>query len=349
MSDTSFDFDLNSSDLNIGIEVEYPGMNPSDKRYVDRGRDTNDLQSRIDHVPLEGRAVYDGTVGLEIVSEVLELEDSPGWYASVIDYITEEWNTPYQPTGLMATGNTAGMHLHLSELSRSKAEDLYELSQTPWAKVLFCSSIANNGDETVWPVFRGGRYCNMNFGTGHYDCVNERRGGHYEWRLPEPVDPDHFEIIAKFLRLFEQSTDMAVEYAQEVLDDADDRITAIRRAEAVGMDIDSVPVVERDAYPGDPENFFERIRNDWGYPEVYHVEYGDNNYYVFESRLEGDFEVAGVTFTPNDIVRADELTVVHDPEEHDEVRAAFERRNANVGRETEATEELKKIVKKKKS
>jgi len=344
---TTFDFDPTNSDLTIGIEVEYPGMNPADKKFIDRGRDSNGIQSEISGIPMSGHATYDGTVGLEIVSSQLHLADAPGWYADVIDHVESEYNTGYQPTGLMTTGNTAGLHVHLSSLSRSQAEDLYELSQTPWAKVLFCSSIANDGDDAVWPVFRGGRYCQMNFGTGHYDCVNNRGGGHYEWRLPEPVVPEHFELIVKFLRLFEQSTDAAVEYAQEVLDDADDRITAIKRAEAVGMDIDAVPVVERDQYPGDPENFFEAVRQEWGYPEVYHVEYEDGNYYLFESRLDGEFEAGGVSFTPDDVLRADELTRVQDPEQRQEVQSAFERRNSDDARETEATEELKKIVKKK--
>lgn len=344
-----FDFDEYESDLQIGLEVEYPAKDPEDELFIDRGRPTNSLQSEMSELPphIGGRPVYDGTVGLEIVSNVLNIDEAPNWYRDVLDYVREDWNTEYQPTGLMSTGNTAGLHMHLSELSRREAEDLFEISQTPWAKVLFCSSIAMSEDSAVWPVFRGGQYCRMNLGTNHYDCINDRGAGRYEWRLPEPMTPEHLDIVVRFLKLFDYSTEKAIEYAQEVLDEGDDRITAIKRAEAVGMDIEEVPTVERERYAGD-DSFFDMVRNTWAAPEIYHVEYLGEHYYVFDSEIDATIEAGPIEFHPEDVVRASSLEAVENDELADEVRTAFRRRNEGSPRETEATEELKKIVKKKK-
>lgn len=353
MPTNEFDFDPRNSDLNIGLEVEYPAMNDNDDYLVSRGRGTVSLQRSINDWPSSlggvpgGRPVHDGTVGLEVVSNVLQLEDAGNWYRDVIEYVENEHNAPYQPTGLMSTGNTAGLHMHLSSLSRSQAEDLYEISQTPWAKILFCSSIASHDDDLSWPVFRGGRYCQMQLGSGHYDVVNERGNGHYEWRLPEPVVPEHMEVIARFLRLFEQSTDAAIEYAQEVLDDADDRITAVQRAEAVGMEIEEMPEVRRRPAE-ETEDFYETLENGWHFPEIYQVEYDGRSFYVLESRLSGSWEYDGFEFTADDIIYADELEIVEDEMYANEVRSAYSRSAAESSRETEATEELKKIIKKKK-
>lgn len=349
LEESDFDFDPQNSDFTIGIEVEYPGLDPSeDKKFISRGNDTNSLTDIPWPSTIGGRAVYDGTVGLEVVSDPLDLADAPQWYADVIEHVTEEHNTPYQPVGLMKGGSTAGMHVHLSSLSESQARELYEISQTTWAKVLFCSSIATDDDSATWPVFRGGSYCRMNFGSEHYDCVNSRGGGRYEWRLPEPMVPEHMEILVKFLRLFEQSPDAAREYAQEILDDADDRITSIKRAEAVGMDIDTVPTVTRSPHP-ESEDFYMAVSDEWAAPEIYRVNHDDGTFYVFQTRFEGGtFDISGYEFSPNDVLRADTLEPVDDSEYTDDIQRAFQRYDTDELRETEATDELKKIVKKKK-
>lgn len=346
---TDFDFDWRNSNLNIGIELEYPGMNPGDEKFVSRGRDTSGLNNEIVWPSrLGGRTTYDGTVGLEIVSDVLDLEDAMNWYAGAIEFVEDEYGVEHQPTGLMANGSTAGLHLHLSSLSREQANALYQLSQTAWAKVLFCSSIANQNGEASWPVFRGGRYCQMNFSRDRYSCVNHRRDGHYEWRMPEPMSAEHMEVVANFLRLFEQDVNTATEYAQELLDDGDDRITAIKRAEATGMDIDGIPTVSRQPSPTDPEQFYEQVSSRWSHPEVYRVSFGDTDYYVFESRMDGEFEAAGTTFNTDDVLYASTLERVQNETIAEDARNAFQQRESANPRQTEATEELKKIIKKKK-
>jgi len=344
------DFDPFDSGLSVGLEVEYPRMSRDDEYMVSRGRQTNDLQNEVRGMPSGlGRATYDGTVGLEVVSDVLNVADGGGWYKDVIDHIEDEYNAPFQPTGLLSSGSTAGLHIHLSSLNDSEARELYEISQTPWAKVLFCSSIASGDDGVTWPVFRGGRYCQMDshLNGSRYNCVNSRRGGHYEWRMPEPVAPEHIDIIMKFLDFFHQDPEIARDYAQELLDDADDRITAIKRAEEVGMDINGIPSVERSPSQADPADFYDAVTEGWHLPEIYRVEYDGEEYYTFESDLRGSFEAGGVQFYHDSVLYADSLDEV-DEVLASEVRSAFDARRSENNRQTEATEELKKIIKKKK-
>jgi len=343
-----FDFDPRESILKIGIEVEYP-ICSTGEYLVGRGRGSNPLRRQIEDWPhtIGGYPEYDGTVGLEVVSDVLDLADAANWYADVLDHIEHTYGERYQPVGLMSGGNTAGTHIHISDLTESQAQELYDISQTPWAKVLFCSSIASDDDSASWPVFRGGQYCRMGYGSNRYNVVNHRGGGHYEWRLPEPMIREHMEIVVRFLRLFEQSPDEAREYAQELLDSGDDRITSIRRAERVGMDIDEMPTVQREPVTADSESeqFYQRVEDDWALPEIHTVEFGGESFYVFESRLSGEFEVMGIEFADDDILHALSLQPVDDAM-HEEIQRAYQR-DENI-RKTEATTELKKIVKKKK-
>jgi hypothetical protein len=346
---SDYNFNLGGSDLTVGIEIEYPRLGNGEP-LVSRGHGTNELQSNFHEPPgFSGRGVYDGTVGLEIVSDELPVEDLPAFYAEAINYTENEFDAVYQPTGLMAGGNTAGTHVHISPLSREEAQELYEMSQTPWMKVLFCSSIANSDDSAAWPVFRGGRYCRMNRDWhDRYSCVNHRGDGHYEWRMPEPMIREHAEILARFLSLFKQDPELARQYAQELLDDADDRITSIRRAEAVGMDIEEVPAVRRSRAEVDPENFYDVVSEEWSMPEIYTVEMDGDAFYVFDTRLQANFAACGIEFSHDDVLYADSLETAA-PEVAEDVRRAFGRRNQDEMRETEATETLKEIVKKKKS
>jgi len=350
---TDFDFDPRDSDLRVGIELEFPRMGHGDEFLADRGNDSSRLQSEVcDHgLPphLEARPTYDGTVGLEIVSDVLDVADASNWYYEVLDYMRGEYNADLQPTGLMANGSTAGLHIHVSSLSESEARELARISETPWAKVLFCSSIATHNDETAWPVFRGGSYCRMGNGLhdGRYSVVNARSNGHFEWRMPEPMHPDHVQILQKFLAFFHEDPSIARDYAQELLDDADDRITAIKRAEKVGMDLAGLPTVQREPL-SESQDFYETVADGWAMPEIYQVTLDDQRFYLFDSRLDGEFEANGVGFHTDDVLWADTLNVVTESSIIDDVRRAYNTRNQDESRTTEATDELKKIMKKKK-
>lgn len=335
---------------NIGIELEYPGAQHPDDIYRRRGQSTVDLQSAMGRLPdrLNARNVYDGTVGLEMVSDVINLEDAVPWYKDAIMHVEEEWGELFQPTGLMDSGSTAGLHLHLSPLTDQQARDLYEISQTSWAKVMFCSSIANDDRGAVWPVFRGGRHCRMEYNDSRYSCVNHRSPDHYEWRLPEPVDPEHLYLIVEFLERFFADTDDAIQFAQEVLDEGDERITAIKRAEAVGMDIESMPEISRDTARTDTSDFFYHVQESFHTPDIFYVQFDDGEFYQLDSSLSGEVEIQGETYSANGVIWADSLEPVTDEERRDEVQRAFQNQARENQRETEATEELKKVLKKKK-
>lgn len=346
-----FDFDPQNSDLSIGIELEYPRADNEDELFVSRGHGSDPLRNSIHGWPsrLRSSPTYDGTVGLEVVSNVIHLEDIKTWYADVLDHLRDEYGAIYQPTGLMEGGSTAGTHIHISSITEQQARELADMSSEPWMQVLFCSSIAGDTEgNTTWPVFRGGGYVNMNYGNAHYDVVNRRdeRRGHYEWRLPEPMIPEHLEILQEFLRAFEQSPEAARSYAQRTLDNCDDRITAIKRAEHVGMDIDSIPEIKREQSSADPESFFEMVSETWHLPNIYCVTMDGTDYYLLDSELSGEMEAAGISFNTNTILYADSLNEVEDQDLYNQIRTAYTRRG-QTRRETDATEELKKIVKKK--
>jgi len=353
----SVDFDFSDSDLQMGIEVEYPKVLQNHEKLVHRGGSTVDEQRSLSSrdIPVPGGNHYDATVGLEIVSDPLDLKDAVSWYHDAVELTEQELNLPYQPTGLMDGGNTAGTHIHISPLDQEQAERLAELSREPWMQVLFCSSIAkDSGDDAVtWPVFRGGTYCQMGYADtnshdDHYMCVNRCGVDHYEWRLPEPMLVGNMEILARFLALFDYDEEVAIEYAQERLDDADERITSIARAEALGMDLNEIPEVRREPSTADVEGFYEEIEDSWMLPEINTVTIGSNTeLYVLESDLEGTMSVGGFEFQANDVLYADTLESVQDQDLRERAEAALNR-ITDERRETEATNELKKIIKEKK-
>lgn len=359
MTDTpDFDFGRNESNLKLGIELEWPLMEHG-KPMVSRGYNSDNLRTSMGPLPssLDANKVYDGTVGLEIVSSPIDVADADDWYYEVVEYVKDEYNAGFQPTGLLANGSTAGAHVHISPLTESQAQRLADLSQEPWMKVLFCTSIALDEDETAtWPVFRGGDYCRPGYvghhnsrDESHYRCVNRRADTHYEWRMPEPMEPENVTILARFLSLFEQSEELAIEYAQELLDSGDDRITSVKRAEKIGMDIEDVPQVEREPVP-ETADFFGTVREGLMYPEIHTVQHDGDFFYVLDSQHSyvTGVEVGNeeVRFSANDVLYADTLEQADD-DIGDEVMRMYNRVE-NTFRETEATKTLKQIVKEKK-
>lgn len=351
--------DPTESDLKVGLEVEYPKA-PSwgSDRFKKRSKKSSDLHSRMRSASIPrrfGNTTRDGTVGLEQTSEVLDIEDAADWYADVIEFIEEEWNTPYGYTSLLSGGSTAGLHIHISPLSDEQARSLYDISTTPWAQALFCSAIVSDDAGDDWTVFRNNRYAQMNFDSGRYSAVHRVRNDHWEWRMPEPMTAGNMEIVARFLTLLEQDPDEATRYAQERLDAADDRITSLRRAEVIGIDVEDIPDVRARPYDDDPD-FFRELSDEWAAPEIYYVEVpgGDfdaDEYFVTESQMAGEVSTLGYEVDANGVYYgdSDSLTPVEDPEIERRVRAALERYRSGSISQSEATDEVKKALKKKKA
>lgn len=346
--------DLSDSEFTIGIEVEYPVARSWENRFREGGKKSKTLLHQVqDDGGLPSRfdaGVEDEyLIGLEVVSGQLHLSDAANWYRDLIEYIEDEYNKPYCPSGIITDSNivTAGLHIHLSPLSYEKAQELFDISRTAWGKALFCSSIVSDDYTTDWRVFRGGKFCQMKFDSGNrYDCLNSRGGDHWEWRMPEPMTPDHFEETIKFLRLFEDNVEDAIEYGHELLDNSDS-ITSIERAHNVGMDANEGDTIRKQGVPTTAD-FFEEIESYWDAPEIYTVHYDNTPYYVFDSRLGGPIDVSGVTVSDGTVIRASDLTQVDDSSVRDSVWNFYQSNESNEPRESEATEVVKEVVKKKK-
>jgi hypothetical protein len=115
------------------------------------------------------------------------------------------------------------------------------------------------------------------------------------------------------------------------------------------MDIDAVPTVERSPATDSTADFFETVANSWSAPTIHTVNLDGESFYLFESRMDGEFGVDGMRIHTDDILYAHDLDPVEDEQLRERVQQGFVRNNSDEVRETEATDELKKIVKKKKS
>jgi len=225
----------------IGIEFEYPVSPHRDGEMIpgngDRSRGlrdnvgtTNDWHLDID-VPT-GEMTSDH-VGAEITSAPLDLHsrDPERWYAATIDRATD-MGYPFATTGYGET--VFGLHMHLSEVPREKAEALYELCQEPWMRLFVCTSLS---ESSLDPWRHGGVSDAGLCGDRSFSSqrvVNEvtfqSGDNRYEWRLPEPMAPDHLSVVMHFLRVLEsEGIDAARDYAYELVHERDPRLTAVKQ------------------------------------------------------------------------------------------------------------------------
>lgn len=261
---TAFDLDT------IGIEFEYPttgrpsaapavnGENssrlrqhsyhgdPDIGRFERNGRDRS-WPVNTAEIP-EGQMTSDH-VGAEITSAQLDLHTTmpEAWYVGTIQR-AEDMGYPFAATGYGDT--TFGLHLHLSELPEQEARRLYEVSQEDWFRTFTCASVTEN-EANPWR--HGGVSGRELAGDRDFQgqhMVNRRNGpGHYEWRLPEPMLPDHFEMLLTFLRRVEtDGVEEARDFARERCDNADERLTPVQQFLAYRETVDDyVAEVERAA------------------------------------------------------------------------------------------------------
>jgi hypothetical protein len=168
----------------------------------------------------------------------VRFHDAPDIYRESLAALQEQAGVDYNPVGL-TRNTTAGLHIHISGMSEADADALYRLSHKPAVQLLCGSTIAiRDSDGNRTEVFAVGRreysgYCNMDKGTHHNDVVNTRNlaDGHYEWRLPEPMDAQHFVLVKQFIGWLDSDGEQAaLEFARNMTHSVDERITAIRRA-----------------------------------------------------------------------------------------------------------------------
>lgn len=338
-----------SSDLKVGIEVEYPLADGDPMK--NEAQSSSSLFSRMNEWPLRGRYTNDPSVGLEVVSDPpLDVDDVVSWYSETIDYIESEYNATYAPTGMLH-GSTAGLHTHVSPLTRDEAETLHEWSSEPWLQVFVCSSVC----ETEAPYYRVFRdnYCRLNRsvdGGDRYAVVNERSrtDGHYEWRLPEPMTEENLDRMMEFLKIFKYSPEKAKEYALEAIE-KEDNITSIKRADAIGVELAFGDEGEVTRSAADhARDFWNSVQNDESCPYIYRVITGDGQeYYAFESRRNDYFTIEGVRFNRESVIDTQTMIEVSDNSRaYSEVQEILESRNGPNPKE--ATKFLKDVMKKKK-
>lgn len=171
-------------------------------------------------------------VGAEITSGILELHEGEPerWYNESIQNV-EDAGYEFAASGYGST--TFGLHMHMSELSEDAVEYIDAMCESEWARVFCCASVSENSLD---PWRHGGVRDPAN-------SFRARRGsGHYEWRLPEPMLPDHFSMVMEFLRTMAHGEyEAAEEYAREAVMQKDSRLTPIQQYEILDSELDDFP------------------------------------------------------------------------------------------------------------
>lgn len=339
-----------ASDLTVGTEVEYPQVQSSYEvtTLSRRAAGSHGLRStvRSDYGGSggwpDGNIGSDPTAGIELRSDPMSTDDLRDWYRMSIAELSKY--SPHEPCGVSVSGDrasTIGLHLHFSgdmfegSDGRRKGEALYELSQEPWFKLFACSSIADDPGSKTYQVFRSS-YCSMNY-TDHSSnsVVNRVNDDHFEWRLLEPVTPDHFDLVLDFFEIFaDEGIDEARDFARGLVDDFDHRLTAVKRAHALGIedmlderrgssettqeDFDIVRGTPANRRLDNPEaqGFYNEVYNASNAPYIYVVEdqaSGDNYIAMYSenySESDNPFEFNGVQFQFDDVLDARDLSDV---------------------------------------
>jgi hypothetical protein len=327
--------------LRLGPEIEYPGSPESRTTWTKSGREIAGVRDRVrDRFGTSRRTTIgphqtmfgsDPTVGPEIrpdTGDGIVAREVSEWYDTVVDIMEHDFGEPMEPVGRMES-NTAGLHIHLSPLAEETAQRLYEWSQEPWMQVFVCSTLVDWDDPAPTTSVVRDRHSNyLRFrGTDmrnvtRYNAVHmvgSPSSGHYEWRLPEPMMPAHFELVVEFLRrLYNDGPDEARQYAMDLVTNADERLTAVRRAREIGL-VDSISLEDGDDLlwttsrtPSmDTSDFFTAVRSADSAPYIYRVRRGEMDYYVFVSPNDAVWTEpnSGIDCHDGMVIRADDLTV----------------------------------------
>lgn len=251
-------------EVRFGVEIEIPFRPPGAKPLVSMG-EASDTEvhdgvmlshphgGEITHEWIGGPMVDGREDGLEARTPDggIPYYDLANWYRESIEEIQEITQRNLEPTGFFGD-TTAGLHTHISPMTEDQAQRLWEVSQEPFMQVFCGTSIAgrdaNGNDIGNYPVVRSGwkaRHLKIDdFARGHDSVVNKHRKGgtgHYEWRLPEPTLPDHFDMIVEFLVRFMDDADDGIEWARSRVQEGDRRIVSFQRADALDKDITASP------------------------------------------------------------------------------------------------------------
>jgi len=317
-----------------GTEIEYPQVQNGNEMttFTEPAHGSHGLRSQVrdDYGGSggwpDGYIGSDPTAGIEVRSDQLTADQLSQWYRESIVELSKY--SPHEPCGVSANSraSTIGLHLHFSGpgFSEAKARELYQLSSEPWFKLFACSSLARGGQDT-YQVFRSS-YCGMRYTDEPSNaCVNraERGEDHWEWRMLEPVTPDHFDLVMEFMEtLRNDGTDEARAFARSYVNDLDPRLTAVKRAQALDIeaeieafdtdDMGSRYQIDRNPIDETSE-FFNAVYNASAAPYIYRArdEETGNVYYVMDSdnyTSSDSFDIGGVSFDHNSVLNATTLS-----------------------------------------
>jgi len=319
-----------------GTEVEYPQVqNGNDMTtFTEPAMGSHNLRGEVrdDYGGNggwpDGYIGSDPTAGIELRSDQLNADSLAQWYRESIVELSKY--SPHEPCGVSANSraSTIGLHLHFSGpgFTTQKARELYEMSAEPWFKLFACSSLAR-GDEDTYQVFRA-NYCGMRYSDSpSNDCVNraEYETDHWEWRMLEPVTPDHFDLVMEFMEtLRNDGASEARSFARSLVDDLDPRLTAVKRAQAldIASEVEAFDADEPDqryqidrSAVSETSEFFNEVYNASRAPYIYRVRDTETGapYYVMYSNnydMTNDFEHAGISYDYNSVLDAESLTLV---------------------------------------
>ena len=345
----------------FGTEVEYPMVQNDEEMttFTRPSYGSHDIRSNVQD-DYNGRSGWpdgyigsDPTAGLELRSDPMGGDSLKQWYREAIVELSKY--APHEPSGITANSraSTIGLHLHFSGdgYTEEKARGLYEMSREPWFKLFACSSITE-GDRDTYQVFRS-NYCGMQYSdTPSNDCVNraEYDEDHWEWRMLEPVTPDHFDLVITFMEiLHDDGPDRARDFAMALVDDLDPTLTAVKRAEAIGIrdqveqmqaaDEDRVDIsIDREPRGSmEQRDFFRAARAESHAPYIYSVDYEDSVYYVFQSdnysEHDNPFEINNVEFQYDSVLRLEDsgFDVINSGDTYDVLHEQVEQYRATGG------------------
>jgi len=243
----------------IGIELEYPvaaddAEIPASFSTYSRGlRDEIEYRESIPAGDAQPGIMASDHTGAEIVSQRMDLHSTEPevWYNAMIQW-AQDLGYPFSPNGYGDTN--FGLHMHMSSLPREKAEGLLEISQENWFRLFVCTSLSRTSAD---PWRHGGVSARDLRGERDFQTqytVNDRGGDHYEWRLPEPMLPEHLSMVMHFLRTLEvDGVGAARDYAHDAVHSGDTRLTAVQQFRVLDNDLEWRAKAVTDDSRTDPE------------------------------------------------------------------------------------------------
>lgn len=243
----------------IGIEFEFPIVGTQDHGGLEPpaidGQESSGLaQAGRDKFGSEdwlpglfgNEGGYPGTdhTGAEITSGVLDLHtpDPNDWYRATIEE-AKRLGYEFAATGQGYTN--FGLHQHVSNIDPDTVWKINDMAHNEWARVFFCASIS----ETSLDPWRHGGVTFMSPGEDRFGSPPMFGRGprsseyHWEFRLPEPVLPQHFDKMVTFWRLIaREGFEAARDYAYEVVHSEEkEELTPVIQARMYDEAIDSWP------------------------------------------------------------------------------------------------------------